>query len=325
MVEDRIKQKMKSSTSNNFVKPQSTNANQNSVPLTSTSTSSSSSSHGVVTGITSSVIPSTNHDSKTPPHSEKADLINNDVDSNDCGGMLNPFHFEMTPAPATRLGSSSPPPSPIPMTAFAKSPLPDGDMENGTWKDAASPAPVSSSSSSSNYASPNPMSILSSPNPASLTPGAVSRLTNTLAGIYSDIASKIDNLLVCEEEVIESDVRHEECKDYVKMLHAILMGEWSSEGEEAVDTDDESLLLANIEPLVMRLCKCVGRSFQFQSSNPCTPVEGSPSVGIDVSLVAVSLATLFATVKRSDVVKTLSEDCLLEIFKECSHRLEIIK
>lgn len=37
--------------------------------------------------------------------------------------------------------------------------------------------------------------------------------------------------------------------------------------------------------------------------------------GIDVSLVAVSLATLFAIVRRSDLAEVMDKDCLTDVFQ----------
>lgn len=117
------------------------------------------------------------------------------------------------------------------------------------------------------------------------------------------------------EPISDSDALNEEAKDYLKMLHAIVTGEWSAERVP----EDEAVLLAHCEALTSLLVKCVGRSFDLPSLMS-SRVPGA-MLGVDVSLAAISLSTLFAVVKRGDLVKALSETTLFEVFYECLYRI----
>lgn len=138
-----------------------------------------------------------------------------------------------------------------------------------------------------------------------------------LNGLYLDIESKVDALLGTAQAVSASDPLQEECKDYLKMLHSIVNGEWSAEKLP----EDETVLLLHTEPLVRRLCGCIARAFDLpvldqQSSAPSNAIQG-----VDVSLLAISLSVLFSMVKRPEVAAKLSEDTLFEVFHECLHRI----
>ena len=106
----------------------------------------------------------------------------------------------------------------------------------------------------------------------------------------------------------------DETKDYLKMLHSIAIGEWS---QETLPEDDEALK-QQIAPLCVRLTRCVAASFI-----PTVCLHASPTslFGIDVSLVAVSLATLFAIVRRGDLATVMDKECLVDIFQECLRRI----
>jgi hypothetical protein len=106
----------------------------------------------------------------------------------------------------------------------------------------------------------------------------------------------------------------DETKDYLKMLHSMAIGEWS---QETLPEDDEALK-QHIAPLCMRLTKCVAASF-----TPSICLHASPTslFGIDVSLVAVSLATLFAIVRRGDLATVMDKECLIDVFQECLRRI----
>ena len=98
------------------------------------------------------------------------------------------------------------------------------------------------------------------------------------------------------------------------MLHSMAIGEWS---QETLPEDDEALK-QQIAPLCARLTKCVAASF-----TPSTCLHASPTslFGIDVSLVAVSLATLFAIVRRGDLATVMDKECLSDVFQECLRRI----
>jgi len=135
--------------------------------------------------------------------------------------------------------------------------------------------------------------------------------SHTLTGIYADIAQRVDALLEKKGAAKETDAVHEEAKDYLKILHAIFMKEWAVEEKGEIEEE----LLAHVNLLSERLCECVSTSFlPINHQEPTT-------LGVDISLGAVSLATLFAMVKREDVANALSEDSCFSIFKECAQRL----
>jgi hypothetical protein len=144
---------------------------------------------------------------------------------------------------------------------------------------------------------------------------------NHLEGIYADIAGKVDQYLDAMAASPNADQEDkvltglcDETKDYLKMLHSIAIGEWS---QETLPEDDEALK-QQIAPLCVRLTRCVAMSF-----NPSVCLQASPTslFGIDVSLVAVSLATLFAIVRRGDLATVMDKECLTDIFQECLRRI----
>lgn len=95
-----------------------------------------------------------------------------------------------------------------------------------------------------------------------------------------------------------------------------LQDEWSAEKHP----DDEIILLYHAEALTRKLVKCVARSFDL----PSEPTASSNMVavlGFDVPLLAITLSTLFSIVKRTEVVKTLTEKCLFEVLYECLFRI----
>jgi hypothetical protein len=67
---------------------------------------------------------------------------------------------------------------------------------------------------------------------------------------------------------------------------------------------------------------CIRRCVSASFASPLSSSASSTSLyGIDVSLVAVSLATLFAIVKRGDLSRSMSQPCLAGIFQECLRRI----
>jgi hypothetical protein len=148
----------------------------------------------------------------------------------------------------------------------------------------------------------------------SQSPGGV---VTEFESLYADISRKVDSLLCATGVLSDNDVVHEEAKDYIKMLHSVVSGEWSRPEDHTAE--DDIVLLSHVDDLARQLVQCVARSFD----QPVTLLNKVPGtfLGIDVSLVAISLSTLFAMVKRADIARRLSEDTLFEIFFECLLRL----
>ena len=120
-----------------------------------------------------------------------------------------------------------------------------------------------------------------------------------LDGVYLDIEQKVDALLHTAHPLHSSDSTQEECKDYLKMLHSIVNGEWSSEKS----AEDDKVLLLHSDALIVRLVGCIERSFNLPCIDSAT---GSTSIqGVDVSLLAISLSVLFSMVKRAEVSAVL--------------------
>lgn len=141
-------------------------------------------------------------------------------------------------------------------------------------------------------------------------------ITVELESIYLEIEAKIDSLLQSSSSSSSSSSRQlqDECKDYLKMLHSIVSGDWSAEKLP----EDDSILQKHAEALIGRLVRCIARSFRKPSGRLS---EGEDNAEVDISLLAISLSTLFAFVKRSDVVSQLSEAVLFDVFHECLHRI----
>jgi hypothetical protein len=129
----------------------------------------------------------------------------------------------------------------------------------------------------------------------------------------------MDALLQQPAAVQDCDPVQEECKDYLKMLHTIVTGEWTTEALP----EDDTVLLAHCEGLVQRLVKCIARSFDLpaKDSQAGAAFATNGNLGLDVSLLAISLSALFAFVKRLDVAQKLSEKSLFEVFHECLRRI----
>lgn len=159
--------------------------------------------------------------------------------------------------------------------------------------------------------------------------------TVELESIYLEIEAKIDSLLLLQSTSSSSSssshqpspllLLQDECKDYLKMLHSIVSGDWSAEKLP----EDDSILQKHAEALIGRLVRCISRSFrkpqhpqqQQHPSGRLLSGEEEGSAEVDISLLAISLSTLFAFVKRSDVVSQLSEAVLFDVFHECLKRI----
>jgi hypothetical protein len=176
----------------------------------------------------------------------------------------------------------------------------DEDEDDTTWKDKTTPTRTSL----------NGINVVTSPIPST----SIKTAEEELEGIYSDIALKIDRLIEFEENDNDNDNKyiHDEAKDYIKILHSILIGEWSTEQQ----LPEDCLALQNhSQALASRLASCISRSFNHP--NGCISDDpNTPNINIDVSLVSVSLATLFAMVKRSDISTKFTQKSLFVVFYE---------
>lgn len=157
---------------------------------------------------------------------------------------------------------------------------------------------------------------------------AVPKLTTNdpLPGLYADIASKMDSLLslTAGVDATEGSVsagvladRSEEARDYIKILHALISGEWSNEAPTA---EDEEMLHVSVDRMAGRLIR--GVNFAFTCKNllssedeQSTAPSIEKSLKIDVSLVAVLLATLFALVKRKELLSLLEPSTIALMYK----------
>lgn len=165
-------------------------------------------------------------------------------------------------------------------------------------------------------------------------------ITVELESIYLEIEAKIDSLLMMPSSPSSSSssssspssssqpsslLLQDECKDYLKMLHSIVSGDWSAEKLP----EDDSILQKHAEALIGRLVRCIARSFRkphhhHHASGRLSEEEmgdSNSNAEVDISLLAISLSTLFAFVKRSDVVSQLSEAVLFDVFHECLKRI----
>ena len=142
-----------------------------------------------------------------------------------------------------------------------------------------------------------------------------------LIAIFDDIESKVDLYLsaaTAEAPMASGDELQalcDEAKDYLKMLHSIVSGEWSKETPLPAD---ERALHRRAEGLCRRLVSCVSLSFNKPTTATATPTS---LFGIDVSMVAVALATLFAMVRRPDLSQGVPLVTLESVFQECLRRI----
>jgi hypothetical protein len=171
-----------------------------------------------------------------------------------------------------------------------------------------------------------PMTTYRSLPPTPLTAGGSSASAAAeLEGIYQEVQQKVDALLQTPHAVADSSAVQQEARDYLKVLHSIVSGEWSAEQLP----EDEAALLLHAEGLALRLVGCVARAFELPALQDAHAVadaeaEESPAeviVGLDVSLLAISLSALFALVKRPEVAGRLSDHALFSVFHECLKRI----
>lgn len=145
------------------------------------------------------------------------------------------------------------------------------------------------------------------------TPGDELSAAAELDGLYTEAEAKMDALINVSRAVNANDPVQAECKDYLKMLHSVINGEWYAEKLP----EDEAVLLAHSNAIVTRLCRCMARAFDLPSKDPAV----NAIQGFDMSLLAISVSVLFSLVKRPEVSASLSEDTLFIMFHECLHRM----
>ena len=140
-----------------------------------------------------------------------------------------------------------------------------------------------------------------------------------LDGIYAEIAVKIDALLAMPSRVTESHPLHDDARESLKLLHAVLL-ERNHSGNSSAMPADEAALVRQAEPMIYRLLGCFKRAFEL-SSISSSPLTASVSCGIDLGLVSLALANLHAYVNHPGVPLVLSENCVTAVFAESVRRL----
>jgi hypothetical protein len=152
--------------------------------------------------------------------------------------------------------------------------------------------------------------------------------TSACVGIFKTIVERVDSYLLLdattasEAQMVETANR---CRDYVKLLHSIICRD-----KEFADTnaggksDTEAQLLQCVNVVTHKLLCCVALS--FEGSTPVSPQNQATNtvaqaLNIDVSLLSLSLACLFALIKRTDTMHALSRTSVSNVLRECLWRL----
>ena len=144
-----------------------------------------------------------------------------------------------------------------------------------------------------------------------------------IAGIYADITSKVSTMTelysayISNSSLVSADAVNtacDDCREYLKMLHSLVSGGWSTDGR-APTASDEAALLANCNNLVILISRCVSLSLEGPgpTGRSILAFPVATALGIDVSLISVALATLHAFVRHHGVVKNLSSVALQEL------------
>lgn len=126
--------------------------------------------------------------------------------------------------------------------------------------------------------------------------------------------------LVAQPQAVSDDsLEQEDAKERLKVLHEVVTGEWFGPDEQQ-SPEDAALLLAHSDSLAGLLVQCVERAFDRPAIVLNSRVPGT-FLGVDLSLLNVSLACLFAMVRRKDLADSLNADTLFVVFHQCLLRL----
>ena len=171
-----------------------------------------------------------------------------------------------------------------------------------------------------------------------------------LPGLFGDIAEKMDIYLMLQSNSPKKstdssmnattsitremvNVTAEGARDYIKILHAMITGEWTSENTD----EDDQMLRSSVDSMVIRLCKCLSFVFKFhqlfpsllsssstEDSNNTNNINNGLAMStaekvlqMDVSLAAVILATLFALIKRKELLLVIRSKTLEMVIEIC--------
>lgn len=131
-------------------------------------------------------------------------------------------------------------------------------------------------------------------------------LSNGLESVYTDILSKIDEMLLSARATDSTSLYKQStieivATDYIKLLHTILTN-YTSVVPPVIEEDSQSnvanntILCRYIVPMVDRLLSCLDRSFS-------TPADHTDiTLPIDVNLSSICLASLFTLLKHKELV-----------------------
>jgi hypothetical protein len=163
--------------------------------------------------------------------------------------------------------------------------------------------------------------------------GSTAEGNTVCVGIFRTIADSMDEYLCLQTEFVSSQqvaASARKCRDYVKLLHSIICKDKEFASIRESDSDRESLdvqLSQSVSLLVDKLVCCIALSFEG-STPTIAPSETqadtvSAALNMDVSLLSLSLATLFAIIKRADTLQALfqASASVEHILQECLYRL----
>ena len=156
----------------------------------------------------------------------------------------------------------------------------------------------------------------------------------SVENVYAEIAGKVNNMITLYTDYVtksresnssisassELITACDDCREYMKMLHAMVMGNWAKNGTSGASTaDDEAVLLQNAEGLILMIITCMSLALEGigVSSRRATDMPVASALDVDVSLMSVCLATLHALVKHPGVVGKLSNGALIELTADC--------
>lgn len=154
-----------------------------------------------------------------------------------------------------------------------------------------------------------------------------------ISNVYAEIASKVNRMTTLYSEFLSQQrdrtsphisrdliTACDDCREYMKMLHALVTGGWAKGGSvnSATAAKDDAVLLQNAEGLVVMIVTCLSLAFEGigVSARSTADMPVASALDADVSLVSVCLASLHALVKHAGVVQKLSENALVELLSD---------